>query len=111
MATVFWDSKEIIMIDYLENGKVINGNLLRAIIERLEGKIAKVALQKSFPPPGQRINHHNDKIERTELGLTSFFQRLVKLPSYTSIFQCKLHATNSSTQPFRHSYYTFKIFV
>lgn len=33
MATVFWDSYKFILIDYLEQGKPINGQLL-AIIER-----------------------------------------------------------------------------
>ena len=52
MATVFWDDKGILLVDFLERGRTINGeryqetltNLRRAIQNRRRGKLSKGVL-------------------------------------------------------------------
>lgn len=41
MASVFWDTRGIIFIDYLEKGKTINSDYYMALLERLKDEIAK----------------------------------------------------------------------
>ena len=41
MATVFWDSKGIIFIDYLEKGKTITGEYYASLLDRLREEINK----------------------------------------------------------------------
>lgn len=40
MASVFWDSKGIIFIDYLEHGKTINSDYYIGLLERLKAEVA-----------------------------------------------------------------------
>lgn len=40
MASVFWDAKGILLIDYLEKGKTINGEYYVNILGRLNSAIA-----------------------------------------------------------------------
>jgi len=57
MATVFWDSQGIILIDYLQKGKIITGEyyamLLNRLKEELKKKTAKIGAQKSALPSRQ----------------------------------------------------------
>jgi len=39
MATVFWDSQGVVLIDYLEKGKTINGEYYAALLEQLNDAI------------------------------------------------------------------------
>ena len=39
MATVFWDAKGIIFIDYLEKGKTINGQYYAELLQRLKDEV------------------------------------------------------------------------
>jgi histone-lysine N-methyltransferase SETMAR len=41
MATVFWDSRGIILIDYLAKGKTINGQYYAALLDKLKATIKK----------------------------------------------------------------------
>lgn len=41
MASVFWDAKGIIMIDYLQKGKTINKEYYMALLDRLSDEIKK----------------------------------------------------------------------
>ena len=41
MASVFWDGKGIIYIDYLKKGKTINGEYYIALLVRLKTNVAK----------------------------------------------------------------------
>jgi len=58
MATVFWDSQGIILIDYLQKGKTITEEyyttLLDRLKEELKKKTAKIGVQKSAFPSRQR---------------------------------------------------------
>ena len=40
MASIFWDSQEVIMIDYLEPGSMINGAYYAGGLRRLRQEIA-----------------------------------------------------------------------
>lgn len=42
MATVFWDSKGIILIDYLQKGKTITGEYYATLLDQLMAKIAEI---------------------------------------------------------------------
>ena len=39
MATVFWDAKRIILIDYLRKGQIITGKYYATLLSRLHGKL------------------------------------------------------------------------
>jgi hypothetical protein len=41
MASVFWDARGIIFIDYLEKGQTINSEYYIALLERLNDEIKK----------------------------------------------------------------------
>jgi histone-lysine N-methyltransferase SETMAR len=41
MTSIFWDSQEIVMIDYLEQGRTINGTYYADELRRLRQKIAR----------------------------------------------------------------------
>jgi hypothetical protein len=41
IASVFWDGRGIIFIDYLENGQTINSEYCIALLERLNDEIKK----------------------------------------------------------------------
>ena len=41
MASVFWDSQGVIMIDYLKQGRTINGAYYAAELRRLHQEIAR----------------------------------------------------------------------
>ena len=44
MASVFWDTHDILFIDYLEEGKTINSNYYIALLDRLNAEIKKNGL-------------------------------------------------------------------
>jgi len=54
MATVFWDSQGIILIDYLQKDKTITreyyATLLNRLKEELKKKTAKIGAQKNALP-------------------------------------------------------------
>lgn len=62
MATVFWDARGIIHIDYLQKGTTINGeyytNLLGRFNEELKKKTTSFGQEKSSFPPGQCKGAH-----------------------------------------------------
>ena len=39
MATIFWDSAGIILVDYLEDRRTINGEYYSGILDRLDAAI------------------------------------------------------------------------
>ena len=41
MATVFWDSHGIILIDYLQNGKTITGAYYASLLDKLKAELAE----------------------------------------------------------------------
>lgn len=41
MVTVFWDSYEIVFIDYLENSKTMTGLYYASLLNKLKIEIAK----------------------------------------------------------------------
>ena len=61
MASIFWDSQEAIMIDYLEQGRTINGAYYAGELRRLRQEIARkrrgiltpgvLLMQDNTPPP------------------------------------------------------------
>lgn len=75
MATVFWDSQGIILIDYLQKGKTITGEyyatLLDRLKEELKKKTAKIGAQKSALPSRQRAVLQVDRCngKTTRIGL------------------------------------------
>ena len=46
MAAVFWDSQGVIMIDYLEQGRTINGAYYAGQLRRLRQEIVRKRLRK-----------------------------------------------------------------
>jgi len=52
MVTVFWDSQEIILIDYLQKNKAITGEYYATLLDRLKEELKKkrprLARQKVF---------------------------------------------------------------
>ena len=40
MATVFWDSKGVVLVDFLEGKKTVTGHLLRRSFKKIESKIS-----------------------------------------------------------------------
>ena len=54
MATIFWDSHGIILIDYLQNGKAITGEHYASLLDRfdaiLKEKRPHPAKKSAFPP-------------------------------------------------------------
>ena len=51
MATVVWDAKGVILVDYLEKGNIINGQYLATMLEKLneEIKVKRPHLAKKKP--------------------------------------------------------------
>jgi len=41
MATVFWDSRGVILIDYLQKGKTITGAYYASLLDKLKTEIAE----------------------------------------------------------------------
>ena len=41
MASIFWDCQGIIMVDYLEEGRAINGDYYAEVLRRLRQEIVK----------------------------------------------------------------------
>ena len=41
MASIFWDSQGVIMVDYLEQGRMINGAYYADELRRLRQEIAR----------------------------------------------------------------------
>jgi transposase len=62
MATVFWDARGIIFIDYLQKGKTITGvyyaNLLEKLNEEIKRKRPHLAKKKSAVPSRQCTSTH-----------------------------------------------------
>ncbi|XP_039303461.1 histone-lysine N-methyltransferase SETMAR-like [Solenopsis invicta] len=56
MATVFWDSRGIIFIDYLVKGETINGEYYAALVDKLKAIIKKKRLHLA-----KKILFHQDK--------------------------------------------------
>ena len=54
MATIFWDSHDIISIDYLQMGKIITGDYYVSLLDRfdaiLKEKQTHLAKKSAFPP-------------------------------------------------------------
>ena len=75
MASVFWDGKGIIYIDYLEKGKTINSEYYIALLERLKTEVAKKTaahgVQKDPVPPRQcavpQVTENDGEIVRIRL--------------------------------------------
>ena len=69
MATVFWDSQGIILVDYLEKGKTITGAYYATLLDRLKEELNQKRprlAHKSARSPRQRavpqIDRRNGKI-------------------------------------------------
>ena len=70
MASVFWDVKEIIFIDYLQKATTINSDYYCALLDRLKSEIAKetatFAKEKSVVSPRQctvsQVDENDGKI-------------------------------------------------
>ncbi|CAK9809282.1 hypothetical protein ANTQUA_LOCUS5971 [Anthophora quadrimaculata] len=64
MATVFWDSRGVIFIDYLQKGKTITRAYYASLLDRLEAEIAEKRphLQKKNLVPSRQcaVSHLND---------------------------------------------------
>ena len=86
MATVFWDSQGIILIDYLGKGKTITRTYYASLLARLKAKLQKknghdwyqsaVSLTQRT---GSHLYNSNDKNTRTEFRIDSssvLFSRL-----------------------------------
>ena len=61
MASVFWDSKGVILVDYIEKGKTVNSVYYYIFLHRLREAIKEKRpgmLRKSFSPPRQRACSH-----------------------------------------------------
>ena len=56
MASVFWDGKGIIYIDYLEKGKTIDSEYYIALLEQLKTEVAK----KRTHIARKKISFHQD---------------------------------------------------
>jgi len=61
MATVFWDSQEIILIDYMEKGKIITGAYYSSLLDSL-----KTELQEKRP---QKVLLHHDNASAHSSGI------------------------------------------
>ena len=69
MASIFWDTKGILMIDYLVKGKTINGKyyadllvkLREAIVQKRRGKLSKVPL----------LLHDNASVHTAQVAVSS----------------------------------------
>lgn len=79
MATIFWDARGIIFIDYLEKGKTITGEYYAALLDRLNGEI---------------------KIKRPHLAKKKVLFHHDNAPSHTSLtVQAKLHELRFEVLP------------
>ena len=56
MATVFWDTKGVILIDYLEGQKTITGNYYKGVLQKLKTALAKKRRGKLH----RRLLFHHD---------------------------------------------------
>ena len=78
MATVFWDSHGVILIDYLQKGKTITGVYYASLLDKLKAEIAKKRphLQK------KKILFHQDNAPSHTLAVTRASpKRLLFVPS------------------------------
>jgi len=84
MATVFWDSQGIILIDYMEKGKTITGAYYSSILDRL-----KTELQEKRPRLAHKkvLFHHDNAPAHTSAVVAAKLMeigfRLVPHPPYS----------------------------
>ena len=55
MATVFWDSHGVILIDYLQKGKTITGAYYTSLLDKLKAELAEK--ENSVSPRQGTISH------------------------------------------------------
>jgi len=64
MATVFWDSQGVVLIDYLEKGKTINGEYYAALLEQLNDA---VKTKRPHLAMKKVLFHHDNEPAHTSL--------------------------------------------
>ena len=61
MATIFWDSHGIILIDYLQKGKTITGEYYASLLDRFDATLKEkrphLAKKSAFPPRQSTSSH------------------------------------------------------
>lgn len=84
MATVFWDGKGVILIDYLEKGKTITGKYYAALLDRFDTE-----LKKNRPGLARKkvlFHHDNAPAHRAAVAKAKLFQlgyELIDHPPYS----------------------------
>ena len=84
MATVFWDSQGIILIDYLEKGKTITGQYYSLLLDRL-----KTELDEKHPQLAHKkvLFHHNNAPAHTSAVVVAKLMKIgFQLVSHPPIF-------------------------
>ena len=69
VASVFWDSQGVIMIDYLEQGRTINGACYVAELRRLRQEIARKRRGKLTR--GVLLLQHNAPADTSQVAMTT----------------------------------------
>lgn len=84
LASVFWDAKGILMIDYLQTGKTINSNYYCNLLEKLDEKIRekRPGLQK------KKIIYHHDNApahsaQKTIAKISDLKYEILQHPPYS----------------------------
>jgi histone-lysine N-methyltransferase SETMAR len=92
MASIFWDSQEIIMIDYLEQGHTINGTYSADELRRLRQEIARNRTGKLTQ--GVRLLYDNAPAHTSKVAMAAATDRgfeILPHPRYSPDLETKLH--------------------
>ena len=84
MASVFWDSQGVIMIDYLEQGRTINGACYVAELRRLRQEIARKRRGKLTR--GVLLLQHNTPADTSQVAMTTADSKSFLIPHILRIW-------------------------
>ena len=83
MATVFWDSEGVVLVDFLESKKTVTGAYYVEILKKLRAKLAEKRPEKLH---GRILFHHNAPVHSSWIVrhvLREFRWELLPHPPYS----------------------------
>ena len=84
MATVFWDSEAVVLVDFLEGKKTVTGAYYLEVLRKLRAKLAEKHLEKLHC--GILFHHDNTPVHSSQIVrdiLRKFQWELLPHPSYS----------------------------
>ena len=99
MASVFWDSEGVLMIDYLERGKIITGVYYAELIKKIRSAIKEKRRGKLSH--GVLLHHDNAPGHTSAIAMATIRESAFKLLSHHHIRQTWLRVTTMCSDPSR----------